>query len=165
MKSGLHNVAYYAAILIMIVIGGCDRRVDDIHGKGSTEITRLKIGSDLVVSFRTADEKLLNARQVEVALEDAIGDSLSELTIIKARAVLKPVIENGVMSITIPTTNDFRSGIWHITELNFTVPGEKQPIKCKEGEQFIGMPFHLLNFTELPENKPIIELSSISVKE
>jgi hypothetical protein len=122
------------------------------------------VGSELNIHFRTADAKILKATKVEVALEDAIGDSLSELMITKVRAELKPVITDGLVTLNFPTTNEFRSGIWHITEMNFTVPGEKTPIICKEGEQYIGVPFHLLNFTELPEARPVLEISGISVK-
>jgi hypothetical protein len=166
MKLSRNAAASYAGMLIFVSLTcGCDRKNEDIHGRGSTQISRLKVGSDLNIRLRTSDVKLLKATKVEVALEDAIGDSLSDLTIIKARAELKPIISDDVISLAFPTTNEFRSGIWHITEMKFTVPGEKTPVACKEGEQYVGLPFHLLNFTELPEGKPTIEISGISVKE
>lgn len=151
--------------VVTVILTACNKvyNPDEVIIKSATTITRIKAGNTIRFSIKALNPKLLKSKKVEISLENAIRDTVSDKYLAAAKVETKPVISGEQLILDVVTTEEFRQGFWHITQLRCLQPGTGKWITYKEGVDFAGQAFHILNFTELPKKGSILEFNSIEM--
>lgn len=140
-------------LAIFLPLSGCTKKPPDnlLTAQDKAVINQAYAGNELKFSLKIIDSKLLSATKVEMTLDRSVASSISDLPISSAKLELKPQIQNDVMILTVPTSSDFSPGIWHLSEIRFYQTDKKSWTELKEGTDYDGMAFRIVNLSETPK--------------
>lgn len=113
--------------------------------RSSSPVMQTYAGHPIRLSLTVSDPSCQKAKKVEVTVDQAVDETLSEHDISSAKIELEPTFKNNALELEIPTTESFKPGIWHVSELRFYQPDKKVWVTCKEGMDYAGLPFRLIN--------------------
>jgi hypothetical protein len=145
------NIARLAiGFLFVLPIAGCTKKPPDnlLTAQDKAVISQAYAGNELKFSLRIIDSHLLSCQKVELTLDKSVSTTISDLPITSAKLEIKPQIQNDIMVLSFPTTVDFSPGIWHLSEIRFYQADKKSWISLKEGQDYDGNGFRLVNLSE-----------------
>lgn len=148
----------------MLTLISCTPGTSDVKTpirKSDLSLKGMTAGDFLNISVEAVDDRLLKTTKVEVTLDDAVKHLMEEAFITSAKSEYPIKWENRRTAISVPTTTDFRPGIWHIPLLRFFDPSQKRWIELQEGTDFAGTPLLLTNSTKFVTDKPKVHVTEI----
>jgi hypothetical protein len=162
------KAAWSVVPIVLLCLSGCTKvQPGSLPGVRQKQacIQQAYCDNTLKVAIKVLDRKLLACPKLSVTFENAASDVLSDLDIKSAKMEIKPNTDGQKISFTIPLTNQFRPGIWHISELDFYDAKTKSWLKYKEGQDFAGIPIKLVNLSELPPAAKELEVENIEISQ
>jgi hypothetical protein len=163
----LNKQAFLSGLIVLVLsASGCAHNNPDNLpvAQDHTTIKQAYAGDDIQLLLTMHDPSLAKASKVEVTFDDAVQTTLQDEQIVSAKEELKPDIRGDALTLTLPTTTDFRPGIWHLSLLRFYLPATKHWVEFKEGQDFNSMPIKIVNLSEPSPTSPKIEFSGIESK-
>lgn len=146
----------YACILSLSILplSSCTTRdaSNDLLNHSSS-VAQTYAGHPIRLSLTVRDLSCQKATKVEATIDLAVPETLSEYDISSAKVELEAGFKNNILQLEIPTTQSFKPGIWHVSELRFYRPDKKDWVTCKEGIDYAGLPFRLINDSAAPTPK------------
>lgn len=146
----LHVTKTCCCLAVIVLLVGCEHP-DPRQGmlSDSFQVQQVFLKNALQFQWRINDQKLKSASKVELTVEDAVQSDRSELDVRSVKIELKPVFEGESLTLEVPVSNQFRTGIWHVPEIRFYEPTTKKWKALREGDDFAGIPFRLVNSAEV----------------
>jgi hypothetical protein len=115
----------------------------------------VKMNSKDLATSGNADVTMINA--VKSVLDDAWQDEVSVTAPLTGTAPF--------LSFEVPTTLEFRPGVWHFTEIKLKDQKTGKTKTLKEGVDFDGYPFAVVNASKLSSHQPDLDITGVETKD
>lgn len=126
-----------------------------------TSVTRVYAGKDFSITVRPTIEEIKTASKAEVSLANVVQGLMQEAPIDSVKTESPVARKNGNFVLSIPTTEDFKPGIWHVSSIRFFEPKTKKWTEYKEGLDFAGTPIQVVNDKKIATDKPAFEIYDV----
>ncbi len=151
-------------LVSLLPLTGCatrDARTDLM--KSSSSVPQTYAGSPVSLSLTVSHPSIRDSEKVEVTLEQVVPESLSDHDISSAKIELPATFKNNSLKLEIPTTESFKPGIWHVSELRFYSADKKAWVACKAGVDFTGLAFRLINTSDAASREGKLRLDTVEM--
>ncbi len=161
------QISTYACIFLgsLLALTGCvrhDAKTDLL--RSSSSLPQTYAGQPIRLSLTLLDPSWQSATKVEVSVDQVVSETLSDHDISSAKVELKPIFKSGnALELEIPTTESFKPGIWHISELRFYRPDKKAWVDYKAGVDYSGLAFRLINSTNTEPKEGKLRLDKVEM--